>query len=816
MKRMLFNATYQEELRVASVEGQKLINFDIETTSKAQRRGNIYCGVITRVEPSLEACFVDYGTEKQGFLPFKEVDPAYLGETGRYRDYSKLVEGTKLIVQVEKDERGNKGAALTTYISLPGRYLVLMPNNSRSGGISRRIEGEERDELKAVLALLTFPAGMSVIARTAALGRVTEELQWDLNYLLKLWGAIKSAAQNHDRFLIYQESNLVIRSIRDHFSPDVAEILIDEENIYNEARNFMASIMPNYVEKIKFYHDDVQLFSRFQIEHQIESAYSRAVNLPSGGSIVVDHTEALTAIDVNSARANKGADIEATALATNLEAAEEIARQLRLRDLGGLVVVDFIDMENPRNQRDVENAFKQQLGFDRARIQMGKLSKFGLLELSRQRLQASLEESTTIACPRCSGIGVIRGIESIAVHILRIIQEDALKNANLAALHVQLPVEVATYLLNEKRDDVAAIENRMRVKIMLIPNVHIDSPHYKIKKISNDNYDYIAKRQSFNLVDTFEESQNISSNPEKKSNTQPQKAAVGNIVPNQPAPVIHKSLFASVFGKLAKIFKPAQPVEKKRSASGVGNKTADKNYSAGRNQSRSTQTNKVRPVTINKSNTKIQTVRPNYNKGTSQSAKANMPMDTEVSENSKKNNSSRSNVVDTKTRQNTNQNNTREPRVEAGRPRSSNVDLAVNQRENKQNHRNDLPDAANQAKPNRSFSEEIVTERAKLSTNNPIANTKADNEQIHSLKNNPLSHEVEQKQEKPRVLARNTIMDKVDLGVLELVATDYELAKTIKTPDVSTKYLKRHNDIIVEEYVKVEIDYELVETKHAN
>jgi ribonuclease E len=404
---MLFNATYAEELRVAAVEGQKLINFDIETSSKEQRRGNIYKGFITRVEPSLEACFVDYGTEKQGFLPFKEIDYCYLPEINgqKTREFSKLPLGTELIVQVEKDERGNKGAALTSYVTLPGRYLVLMPNNSRAGGISRRIEGEERDELKSVMAQLEVPHGMSVILRTAALGRVIEELQWDLTYLLKLWSAIRGAAEEQGgSFLIYQESSLVIRSIRDHFSPDISEVLIDTEDVYNQARQFMAHVMPNFADRIKLYRDDVPLFSRFQIEHQIESAYARTVNLPSGGAIVIDHTEALTSVDVNSAKANKGADIEATAFLTNLEAAEEIARQLRLRDLGGLVVVDFIDMENTRNQRELENHFKNQLGYDRARIQMGKLSKFGLLELSRQRLQASLDESSSIAyCTRRSG-----------------------------------------------------------------------------------------------------------------------------------------------------------------------------------------------------------------------------------------------------------------------------------------------------------------------------------------------------------------------------------------------------------------------------
>lgn len=640
MKRMLFNATYAEELRVATVDGQRLINFDIETSSKEQRRGNIYKGIVTRVEPSLEACFVDYGTEKQGFLPFKEIDFRYLPEVNgqRGRDFTKLPEGTELIVQVEKDERGNKGAALTSYITLPGRYLVLMPNNSRAGGISRRIEGDDRDELKSLMSQLEVPHGMSVILRTAALGRVVEELQWDLTYLLKLWSAIKIAAtEQKGSFLIYQESSLVIRSIRDHFSPDITEVLIDTEEVYNQARQFMAHVMPNYAERIKFYRDDVPLFSRFQIEHQIESVYSRSVNLPSGGSIVIDHTEALTAVDVNSAKANKGADIETTAFLTNLEAAEEVARQLRLRDLGGLVVVDFIDMENPRNQRELENHFKLQLGLDRARIQMGKLSKFGLLELSRQRLQSSLDESSSVACPRCAGVGTIRGIESSALHILRIVQEETVKNGNhLSALHVQLPVDVATYLLNERRDDVAKIEARMKVKIVLIPNVHLDSPNYRIKKLSYDNYDNNFNKSSYNLVEVPEETPGYkaaSNKPELPANRQP---VVQGIQENPPAPVIEprksKSLFGGLVKKIGELFankpeevKPSQnknqrkrPVNNQRSNSGYRQRdTEQRNETRANNSSREARSEqvtidgqKVRPVAVTKSNDRIQTVRP--------------------------------------------------------------------------------------------------------------------------------------------------------------------------------------------------------------
>src|SRR5207344_2566525 len=431
MKRMLFNATQAEELRVAIVDGQKLIDLDIETTGKEQRKGNIYKGVITRIEPSLEAAFVDYGSERHGFLPFKEVSRVFFQgdnvDVARARIQDALSEGQELIVQVDKDERGNKGAALTTFISLAGRYLVLMPNNPRGGGVSRRVEGEDRNELRDTIDQLVVPEGMSVIARTAAIGRTAEELQWDLNYLLQLWSAFVGAAKNTEKkpFLIYLESSLVIRAIRDYFQPDIGEILIDTQEIFDQAVAFMQTVMPANVGKVKLYRDDVPLFSRFQIEHQIESAYGRHVNLPSGGAIVIDHTEALVSIDVNSARATKGHDIEETAFRTNMEASEEVARQLRLRDLGGLIVVDFIDMESQKNQREVENRFRDALRHDRARVQIGKISRFGLMELSRQRLQPSLEETAHISCPRCGGTGFIRGTESTALHVLRIIQEEA-------------------------------------------------------------------------------------------------------------------------------------------------------------------------------------------------------------------------------------------------------------------------------------------------------------------------------------------------------------------------------------------------------
>ena len=503
MKRMLFNATHQEELRVAIVDGQKLIDIDIETAGREQRKGNIYKGVITRIEPSLEACFINYGYERHGFLPFKEVARSYFKEgvdlrTARIQDA--LQEGQELIIQVEKEERGNKGAALTTFVSLAGRYLVLMPNNPRGGGISRRIEGEDRQELKEAMDKLDLPQGMSMIARTAGISRSTEELDWDLKYLLKLWNAIDNAAQQHPApVLIYQESSLVIRAIRDYFSPSITEILIDTDKITAQATAFMQDVMPENVSLVKRYRDAVPLFSRFQIEHQIETAYARTVSLPSGGSIVVDHTEALVAIDVNSARSTRGGDIEETALRTNLEAAEEVARQLRLRDLGGLIVIDFIDMDDNKNQRQVEQKLREALHFDRARVQMGKISRFGLMELSRQRLRPSLNEGSHITCPRCNGTGVIRDVESSALNILRLIQEEAMKE-NTAALHAQVPVDVATFLLNEKRQDILKIENRLNVRIVLIPNKALETPHHHIERLRYDDTRLDEPKSSVELM----------------------------------------------------------------------------------------------------------------------------------------------------------------------------------------------------------------------------------------------------------------------------------------------------------------------------
>lgn len=529
MKRMLFNARQAEELRVAIVDGQTLLDLDIETLGKEQRKGNIYTGVVTRIEPSLEACFVDYGVERHGFLPFKEISRTYFHgyEGGKVRIQDVLKEGTQVIVQVEKDERGNKGAALTTYISLAGRYLVLMPNNPRGGGVSRRIEGDERAELKETMAQLDVPHGMSIIARTAGIGRTAEELNWDFNYLLQLWRAIEEAAAVHKQpYLLFMESSLVIRAIRDYYRPDITEILVDNPEVYEQVSEFMSYVMPNNLSRLKLYTDHTPLFSRLQIEQQIETAFARSVCLPSGGAIVIDHTEALVSIDVNSARSTRGADIEETAFRTNMEAAEEVARQMRLRDLGGLVVIDFIDMEESKHQREVENVLRDALKKDRARVQMGKLSRFGLLELSRQRLQPALSESSHIACPRCAGTGVIRSIESTALHVLRLIQDAAMKE-NTGEIHAQVPVDVATFLLNEKRAELFGMEERLDVSVYLIPNTNLENPHYEISRIKADDADEQAKPSYKRITQPEQNDTALFANSKGEKATRPEPAVRG-------------------------------------------------------------------------------------------------------------------------------------------------------------------------------------------------------------------------------------------------------------------------------------------------
>jgi ribonuclease E len=537
MKRMLVNATQAEERRLAIVDGQKLLDYEIEIEGREQRKGNIYKAVVTRVEPSLEACFVDYGEDRHGFLPFKEISKQYFAQgvsVSQARIQDVIREGQEILVQVEKEERGNKGAALTTFVSLAGRYVVLMPNNPRGGGVSRRIEGDDRAELKEAMDQLEYPAGASIIARTAGIGRSAAELQWDLNYLIKLWTAIDGAGKGgKGAFLIYQESSLVIRAIRDYFNSDIGDILFDTDDVYEQARQFMAHVMPEHEHRVKRYRDDAPLFSRFQIEHQIESAYARTVQLPSGGAIVIDHTEALVSVDVNSARAIKGGDIEETATRTNLEAADEVARQMRLRDLGGLIVIDFIDMEESRNRRDVENRLRDALRQDRARVQFGTISKFGLMEMSRQRLRPALSEGASIPCPRCGGSGHIRDTESSALQILRIIQEESLKDSTASVL-CQVPVDVASFLLNEKRSEIAKIEMKQRINVLLVPNKTLETPNYKLERLKHDDPRLDNIEASYKLADEMEDPTTVTRRSQEKHNKQ--EPIIKGVLPDAPAP----------------------------------------------------------------------------------------------------------------------------------------------------------------------------------------------------------------------------------------------------------------------------------------
>lgn len=539
MKRMLINATQPEELRVAIVDGQKLFNLDIEIPGREQKKANIYKGRITRVEPSLEAAFVDYGAERHGFLPLKEIGRNYFTDkartaSGRVNIQEAIKEGQEVIVQVEKEERGNKGAALTTFISLAGRYLVLMPNNPRAGGVSRRIEGQDRTELREAMSELQIPDDMGLIVRTAGVGKNSEELQWDLDYLLQLWQAIEHSAEKTSPFLIYQESNVIIRSIRDYLRADIGEIVIDDRDVFSQAERFINQVMPQYGKKMRHYDDEVPLFSRYQIESQIESAFQREVSLPSGGAIVIDHTEALTSIDINSARATKGADIEETALNTNLEAADEVARQLRLRDLGGLFVIDFIDMTPSRNQREVENRLKEALKQDRARVQIGRISRFGLLEMSRQRLRPSLGEASEQVCPRCKGHGTIRGVESLSLSVLRIIEEEAMKE-NTGRIVAQLPVDMSTFLLNEKRQAIHDIERRQTISVVLVPNIYLDTPNYSIERVRvGDLPSEEDTVSSYKMVS--EESEETTQELSKTKQIKSEKPAVKSIAPASPVP----------------------------------------------------------------------------------------------------------------------------------------------------------------------------------------------------------------------------------------------------------------------------------------
>lgn len=558
MKRMLINATQPEELRVALVDGQWLYDLDIENRNREQKKSNIYKGRITRVEPSLEAAFVDYGAERHGFLPLKEISREYFTKNssdadGRIKIKDVLKEGTEVIVQIDKEERGNKGAALTTFISLAGRYLVLMPNNPRAGGISRRIEGEDRAELKDALGEVEVPNGMGVIIRTAGVGRSSEELQWDLNYLLQLWESIATAAKTSPApAFLFQESNVIIRAIRDYLRQDVGEVIVDNQEAFDLAAGFIQQVMPNYRSKVKLYKDDIPLFNRYQIESQIETAFQREVKLPSGGSIVIDATEALVAIDINSSRATKGGDIEETALQTNLEAADEIARQLRLRDMGGLIVIDFIDMQPVRNQREVENRVRDALMMDRARVQIGRISRFGLMEMSRQRLRPSLGETHSKICPRCDGVGNIRGTRSLALSILRLVEDEAQKERS-AEIRAICPVSVATYLLNEKRKTISSIEARNSTRVVIVPSAELMTPHFEVQRLRDD--DEGTLETSYKIVAHTDEAKADEEDFKAKPINAP-KPIVQPSSPSQPAPepVKKPGLFARLIGSISSIF----------------------------------------------------------------------------------------------------------------------------------------------------------------------------------------------------------------------------------------------------------------------
>jgi ribonuclease E len=570
MKRMLINATQQEELRVALVDGQKLYDLDIESPGHEQKKSNIYKGTITRVEPSLEAAFVDYGADRHGFLPLKEIARTYFPQGSRFEGRPNIKEvireGQEVIIQIDKEERGQKGAALTTFISLAGSYLVLMPNNPRAGGISRRIEGDERTELKAALSGLDLPDGMGLIVRTAGVGKSSEELAYDLDYLVSGWSRIKEMADSRPApFLIHQESDVVVRAIRDYLRRDIGEILIDKSSVHERALKHVEQMRPDYANRVKLYKGDVPLFSHYQIESQIESAFQREVRLPSGGSIVIDPTEALISIDINSARATKGSDIEETAFNTNLEAADEIARQLRLRDAGGLVVIDFIDMTPVRHQREVENRMKDAVRGDRARVQLGRISRFGLLEMSRQRLRPSLGDSAHNVCPRCSGHGTVRGTESLALSVLRIMEEESIKD-NTGQIEAQLPVNVATYLLNEKRKSVRSVEKRHSVELVIIPNPKMETPQYSVARRRPDD---AVQEMSYNLP-LIEQAENITDKTIAPAMAKEQPALQSLIAPEQKktAPAAATAKSESLLDKASKwisgLFKAEEKVVPKK------------------------------------------------------------------------------------------------------------------------------------------------------------------------------------------------------------------------------------------------------------
>ncbi len=632
MKRILINATQPEEIRVAMVDGQYLYDLDIEHPFRAQKKANIYKGIITRVEPSLEAAFVNYGADRHGFLPFKEISREYYKEIktkkgdkpkGRPSISDVIKEGQEVLVQVDKEERGNKGAALTTQISLAGRYLVLMPNNPRAGGVSRRIEGDDRNKIREILDQLDLDEGMGAIVRTAGVGRELEELTWDMDYLKTLWSAITDAhKQTAAPALLYQESNVIIRTLRDYFRKDVGEIIIDNERVYQQAHDFVNAVMPHNLGKLKNYTDTVPLFSRYQVEHQIESAFHREVTLPSGGAIVIDPTEALTSIDVNSARATKGRSIEETALNNNLEAAAEVARQLRLRDLGGLVVIDFIDMQPNKNQRAVERQLRDALKVDRARVQIARISRFGLLEMSRQRLRPSLDESSQIVCPRCSGQGSIRGIESMALSILRLMEEEAMKEGTVEVM-AETPVKVATFILNEKRKTLTEIQARHNLQMTVLPNPEMDTPHYSIVRRKESDVEELEASESYKQISHQE------ADVESTKETMPQNvetAVVSNVAPANPAPApqalqesknpgVVSRIFSALFGSK----KVESEVEEKQTTRQRPANTQKRTDNTNKNRNKNTRNSNNRTNNNNRRN--------NQNRNKQNPNQANKPKD---------------------------------------------------------------------------------------------------------------------------------------------------------------------------------------------
>lgn len=643
MKRMLINATQPEEVRVALVDGQRLYDLDIESTAREQKKSNIYKARVVRIEPSLEAAFVDYGAERHGFLPFKEIarslfktEQSDKPRNGRLSITGAISEGQEFIVQIEKEERGNKGAALSTFISLAGRYLVLMPNNPRAGGVSRQIEGSDRSEAKDAMSGLEIPEGMGLILRTAGIGKSSEELQWDLNYLSQLWGAISTAAEERPSpFLVYQESDVIIRAIRDYLRKDINEIWIDDADVHKRCHDFMSQVMPHNIEKLKFYKENDPLFTRYQIEYQIESAFAREVRLPSGGAVIIDHTEALISIDINSARATKGGDIEETALNTNIEAAEEIGRQLRLRDIGGLIVIDFIDMLNTRNQRQVENTMRESLRMDRARVQVGKISRFGLLEMSRQRLRPSLGESSHIPCPRCDGQGTIRDVESLALSVLRIIEEEAMKDMT-AKIVVRVPVDAATFLLNEKRQPISEIQHRLDVEILVIPDPNMVTPQYHVQRIRLTEAKQAEHQQASYLIKA-EENESLNNDLISSHKKPPaERPAVKQFSPEAPAPALVKvSLLSRIFKFLAGLF--AVSDEKKVTENNQENKSRNNNRRPNNRRSNNRNNNSNRDKQGQGRNSQ----RRNNNNNQQRRNNQRSDQDKEKSENAKSNNSNR-------------------------------------------------------------------------------------------------------------------------------------------------------------------------------